>query len=378
MSLKNETREIFREYTQGMSRRRLGRDFQADTNRLVALYEEAVGVDKLAEGEKIGPFTKILRLFSALSRRLNPTRRLVFGASIAGFLIHYLSSGFFSTMLLPISFFGIIAVLLVELLEKMDVKKEIDLAREIQLSLLPQSEMNINGLQTSSFANTAKEVGGDYVDVINTSKGTYIIIADVSGKGLSAALYMVRIQAMVHLLINQKQPSPKELLLEINNYVKSGKRDKTFVTACIAFFPKDSDYFLFTRAGHNAPIIFKNQQDTTLTLRTKGLALGMTHSALLNEHLKEVKIDFEPGDSLVLYTDGLTEARDYMGREYGIDRLQSLIDIYGLLEAKTLMQKIQYSLESFIGDEKQLDDITFTCVHRKSHKRLKKQFTDVG
>ncbi|HKJ34826.1 MAG TPA: SpoIIE family protein phosphatase, partial [Balneolales bacterium] len=301
MSLKNETREAFqstksfyREYTKGMTRQRLGRDFHADSTRLKELYKEAVGEDEESEsGRKLGPHIKGMRLFNALSKRLNPTRRLIFGGSIFGFFLHYFTTGFFSMALLPLSFAGILMVLMLELLEKIDVKKEIDLAREIQLSLLPPSDIKTDRVNISSFANTAKEVGGDYVDVINTDIGTYVIIADVSGKGLTAALYMVRIQAMVHLIINQSKPKPKELLLELNNYIKSGKRDKTFVTACVAFFPKDKNHFVFTRAGHNAPILYNKTKDATLTLRTPGLALGMTASPQLDQYLKETIIEFK-------------------------------------------------------------------------------------
>lgn len=371
MSLRNETREAFqstksfyKEYTSGMTRKRLERDLHADSSRIKALYREAVGENE-ENHVRIGPHIKLMRLFNALSKRLNPTRRLIFGASIFGFFLHYFSTGFLATALLPLSFAGLLMVLMLELLEKMDVKKEIDLAREIQLSLLPPSETSVNDINISSFANTANEVGGDYVDVINTPKGTYVIIADVSGKGLTAALYMVRIQAMAHLIINQSSPSPKKLLLELNNYIKSGKGDKTFVTACVTFFPVNEDHFVFARAGHNSPILYKKDKDTTLTLRTPGLALGMANSSQLDEYLKETTVDFKSGDSLILYTDGLTEARNFKGDEYGINRLQSLVDIYGVLDAKSMNKKIQFSLDSFIGEEKQYDDITFTCIHKK-------------
>jgi hypothetical protein len=94
-------------------------------------------------------------------------------------------------LLLPFGFLSMFMLLLIELLEKSDVQKEIDLAREIQLSLLPGTSLNKENLEVYSFAHTAKEVGGDYLDVIETDKGTYVVIADVSGKGLSAALYTV-------------------------------------------------------------------------------------------------------------------------------------------------------------------------------------------
>lgn len=379
MGLKNEaqtafqnTKSVYKEYISGMTRERIGKEFYKDTDRLKQLYEEAIQKDTdLRRSEEVPGHLKFLRLFSALTQRLNPTRRLMFGLSIIAFLAHYLFgilqvTGFvlFYDLLLPFAFGSMLMLLLVELLEKSDVKREIDLAREIQLSLLPGTELRCKPFEFFSFATTAKEVGGDYVDIIEAEGGTYVIIADVSGKGLSAALYMVRMQALVHLIIEKNQPSPKELFLELNDYVKSGIADKTFVTACAAFFPKEENWFTFARAGHNAPILFSAKRDATFDLRSDGFALGMTSSQNLKLHLQEKKFRFQPNDSVLFYTDGLTEARNEQGEEYGSERLDTILSIYGSLHAKTIIKKIQSSLDNFVGPEKPGDDITFTCVHR--------------
>ncbi len=380
MGLKNEaqtafqnTKSVYKEYVSGMTPERIGKEFYKDTDRLKQLYEEAIQQDSQYEKKEIPAHLKFLKLFSALTQRLNPTRRLLFGLSIIAFLIHYVFSFFgilniviFHEILLPFAFSSMLMLLLVELLEKSDVKREIDLAREIQLGLLPATAYKSENLEIFSFANTAKEVGGDYVDVIKTNEGTYMIIADVSGKGLSAALYMVRMQALVHLIIEKDNPSPKELFLELNNYVKSDIKDKTFVTACAAFFPKDSQHFTFARAGHNAPILFSKKQDATFDLRSDGFALGMTSTSHLKAHLQEKKFQFGSGDSVLFYTDGLTEARNDNGEEFGEERLDAIMNIYGSLHAKSIVQKIQSSLENFIGSEKPGDDITFTCVHHSN------------
>lgn len=380
MGLKNEartafqnTRSFYREYVSGMTRERLNREFYEDTGRLKQLYEEAVEADKEREkGRELPGHIKFLRLFSALGERLNPTRRLMFGSSVLLFLLYYLLGlfgigewFFFYELLIPVSFASILMVLMVELLEKSDVKREIDLAREIQLGLLPSTEIVHDGLEIYSFVNTAKEVGGDYVDVIQHEKGTYIIIADVSGKGLSAALYMVRMQALVHLIIEKDTPSPKELFLELNNYVKSDVEDKTFVTACAAFFPKGETGFTFARAGHNAPLFYSAEKDATFDLRSDGFALGMTTTENLQHHLQEKKFHFRSGDSVLLFTDGLTEARNDRGEQYGDNRLEAIMGVYGSLHASTIIRKIQSSLETFIGSASPEDDITFTCIHRE-------------
>lgn len=359
-----------------MTRERMGKEFYKDTDRLKQLYAEAVGEDiDQAESQEVPGHLKIMRLFSALTQRLNPTRRLLFGLSVVSFVSHYLfgflqMTGliFIYDLLMPFAFVSMLMLLLVELLEKSDVKREIDLAREIQLSLLPNTEHYRDNLETASFANTAKEVGGDYVDIIETENGTYIIIADVSGKGLSAALYMVRMQALVHLIIEKSESSPKELFLELNNYVKSDIKDKTFVTACAAFFPKGEDHFIFARAGHNAPILFSNDRDATFDLRSDGFALGMTSSENMEQHLQEKKFHFKSGDSVLFYTDGLTESRNERGEEYGDERLDGIMSIYGSLHSKSIINKVQSSLENFIGTEEPVDDVTFTCVHHTGTK----------
>ncbi len=377
MSLKNEaqsalkdTKQFYHEYISGMSRESIGRDLQADTARLKELYYEAIESQKRAgDSAELSGIQKFYRFFLSLTQRLNPTRRLIFGLACISFIFHYffsligLTGYVLHPLLLPASFLGIMAILMVELLEKTDVKRELDLARDIQLSLLPATELRNKNLEVYAFANTANEVGGDYVDIIKTDKGTYVVVADVSGKGLTAALYMVRLQALVHLLIEKYQPSPRQLFLELNNYVKSNKSDKTFVTGCAAFFHDGDNKFDFARAGHNYPIVYSKENDTTFHLRTDGLALGMASNQVLKHQLQEKTYHFKPGDSILFYTDGLTEARNELGVEFGEKELDTLMSIYGTLHAKSISMKIQSSLEAFIGREKPKDDITYAVVH---------------
>lgn len=384
MSLKNEaqdnfgTKKFYQEYVSGMSRDRMSKELSADTDRLKLLYKEAVEDIERQQGAQLPGHVKFMRLFSNLTQRLNPTRRLAFGLGSVSFVTHYIllfidaiSVIPFASLLLPFGFTSMFLLLLVELLEKSDVQKEIDLARDIQLSLLPDTSLNKENLEIYSFAHTAKEVGGDYLDVIDTDKGTYIVIADVSGKGLSAALYMVRMQALVNLLVHKEQPSPKDLFLQLNDFVKSNRKDKTFVTGCVAYFSHDKQEFEYVRAGHNIPIYYSKERDTTFNLRANGFALGMTSTENLSKHLEVKRFHFKPGDSVLLYTDGLNEARNERGDEFGEERIESLMEIYGSLHSKTVINKIKSSLENFIGSVPPADDVTFTCIHRPERMKAK-------
>ncbi|MFO7848008.1 MAG: PP2C family protein-serine/threonine phosphatase [Balneolaceae bacterium] len=389
MGLKNEaksvydTKAFYKEYVSGMNSKQLGREFQSDSERLKKLYRDALRENNPeVEPQHIPFFQRVLSLLSALTKRLNPVRRLIFGVALVFGLISILLTLFeflnvfilsgLRPILLPLSFAAILIILLIELLEKSDVQQELGVARDIQLSLLPPSTIQNQSLEIYSFAATAREVGGDYVDVVKTEKGTYVIIADVSGKGMMAALYMVRIQALVHLLIEKEHPSPKDLLLELNNYIKSNKSDKTFVTGCVSFFPKDKELFTYARAGHNPPILYSKNQDATFQLRTDGFAMGMTSTKNMEQNVIQKKFKFEENDSVLFYTDGLTEARNNLGEEYGIERLEGIMSIYGALHSQTISRKIQSSLETFIGTEKNLDDITFAVVHRNPEKAVVK------
>ncbi len=375
MNLENETRQAFqgtrkfyREYTRGMTPERIGREFHDDSRRLMKLYYDAVGL-KPEEAEEKQPPVRIFRLLSSLLLRLTPARRLALGFSFAGLVAHFLATGPFAALMLPLSVIVLVLLLLLELLEKSDVMKEIDLARDIQISLLPGSNIRYCNLEFASFASTASEVGGDYVDVIDTERGTYYVIADVSGKGLSAALYMVRLQALVHLIIEKFNPEPKELFMHLNDYIKSGKKDKTFVTACAALFPADGSPVALCRAGHNPPLLYQSGRDMVSELRSSGLALGMTNTAVFCRHLKQLSINMRPGDNLLFYTDGLTEARNQNMEQYDDHRLRHLFELYGSLNATTILGKIQVAVEEFIQGEKLVDDITFTCVHMHSTKK---------
>jgi serine phosphatase RsbU (regulator of sigma subunit) len=376
LGLKNEaqtgfgTKKFYKEYVSGMSRERFSKELSADTERLKLVYKEAVEDIERQQGEHLPGHVKFMRLFSDLTQRLNPTRRLIFGLGSVSFVAYYLLNFFgilpyflIGDLLMPFAFLSMFMLLLIELLEKSDVQKEIELAREIQLSLLPGTSLNKENLEVYSFAHTAKEVGGDYLDVIETGRGTYVVIADVSGKGLSAALYMVRLQALVNLIIKKEHPSPKELFLQLNDFIKSNSKDKTFVTGCAAFFPKDENHFEYIRAGHNIPIYYNKERDSIYKLKSNGFALGMTSTKMLAQNMEVKKFQFKPGDSVLFYTDGLNEARNNRDEEYGEDRIESLMEIYGSLHAKTIIGKLQSSLETFIGQVSPLDDVTITCIH---------------
>lgn len=364
----NSASFFYRKYVEGMTPRQISYEVQADSTKLMNLYRDAIGSPKTGDDDTPGHI-KFLRLVNALGRRLSPGRRLILTFSVVGFIIHNLLTAPLSSILLILSFAGVLFLLVVELLEKFDAKREIDLAKEIQVGLLPSPVIQSDRLHVHSFASTASEVGGDYVDTIHTESGDYYIIADVSGKGLSASLYMMRLQALFHLLV-KNQPDPKTLLVELNEFIKYGKQDKTFVTACVAFAPADGGPLLFCRAGHNIPLYYNSDKQRCKELRSEGLALGIASSSMLEKNLQQMELTLNDGDILLMYTDGLTEARSPGGEEYGENRLLSLFELYCDAGPDVLLEKIRLSLEQFIQDADLPDDVTYSIITRPVEKSV--------
>lgn len=381
MALDNETdpegsasKPLYRDMFTGVSRERLSRDLTSDRERLRELYEEALsgGGTTPADIRSLPLHTKAGRLLHALTRRLNPTRRILFVFALGSIGVHIamsllsLTGVFIHNLSLPFATAILVVLLMLELLEKTDVLKELSLARKIQLSLFPSTTVSRGDLEIESFAMTAQEVGGDYLDVIRSKDGTYVIVADVAGKGLGAALYMVRLQALVRLLTSKGTPSPRKLLAELNDFIKSDRQDRTFVTALVAFFPVDRQEVVMARAGHHPALIYRRQEDQVQEAKMPGIALGMSSSRTLSKSLRDTVLPFEEGDSLLLFTDGLVESRNPSGEEFGVERVEATMSVYGSLRASSIMHQITTSLDRHLQDHVPLDDVTVTCVKRSA------------
>ena len=371
-SAKGRPASPYRGLFTGVSRERLSRDLVSDRQRLRELYEEALseGGASHTDLRKLPLRTKIGRLLQALTKRLNPTRRVLFMFALGSAALHIalsvlsLTGAVIHTVSLPIATVILVVLLMLELLEKTDVLEELSLARKIQLSLFPAPTLKRGDLEIESFAMTAQEVGGDYLDVIDSPDGTYVVIADVAGKGLGAALYMVRLQALVRLLTSKACPSPKTLLTELNDFIKSDRQDRTFVTALVAFFPNGQNTVQMARAGHHPALIYRRESDAVEEAKMPGIALGMSSTRILSSSLQETELAFEPGDSLLLFTDGLVESRNPLGEEFGNERIEAILSVYGSLRASSIMHQITSSLDRHLQDEIPIDDVTVTCVRR--------------
>lgn len=251
-----------------------------------------------------------------------------------------------------------------DLAKKERIQQELDIARRIQLSSLPQSVPEIKGLDIFGYTKPALEVGGDFYDFYLDDKEEFTmttVIGDVSGKGTSAALYMSKIQGIMRSLQEFKL-EPKQLLIKTNlliyNYLEKG----SFITASVVKYDSINRKIIYSRAGHLPLYHFKKSTNEIQKYTPKGLVLGMNIDDLFNRNLEEMEINYNEGDIFILITDGILEARNADQRDYEEERLLQVIRGSFLKNAQKITEDIADSVDNYTGREDQFDDMTVLVI----------------
>ena len=224
---------------------------------------------------------------------------------------------------------GVIALdnakLLKESFERERMEEELRIAREVQQRLLPNKTPRFDGISIETVTITAYEVGGDYYDFINYPDGQLgLIIGDVSGKGTSAAFYMAEAKGVVQSL-SKSFSQPRELLIRTNEILYESLERKSFISMLMACLDSKSQTLSFARAGHCPLLYYNSSKEKAELLQPDGIGVGLEIGIIFRELLVEQKISYNKGDIFVFYTDGLSEARDQTGQEFGDIRLMELI-----------------------------------------------------
>jgi sigma-B regulation protein RsbU (phosphoserine phosphatase) len=263
---------------------------------------------------------------------------------------------------------GSIENLLQTAAEKKRLEEELRIARQIQMSLLPRGPLDFPGIAVTALCVPAREVGGDYYDFFPLGDGRLgVLIADVSGKGTSAALYMAELKGLV-LSLSQIYQSPRQLLMEVNRIISENLDTRSFITMTYGVIDLEARVMTFARAGHT-PMIYlpgDGQQDTDVqVLAPSGIVVGLRIPGATEkfaELLEEDRISLNKNDVLVLYTDGITEAMNAQSDLFGEGRLSRLVAEHGHLDSGELRERILREVEAFVGGADQHDDMTMILI----------------
>ncbi|MBP1682940.1 MAG: Serine phosphatase RsbU subunit sigma [Ignavibacteriaceae bacterium] len=246
--------------------------------------------------------------------------------------------------------------LLEESIEKERLEKELDVAREIQRKILPADVPKYPNLEIASVFIPAFEVGGDYYDFfkINETKLGFVI-ADVSGKGISAAFIMAEVKGIFESL-SKTMERPKDILIKANDILKETLDSKSFVSAAYGYFDFNEKKLIFARAGH-CPLFLLRGTDSK-QIRPTGLGLGLSNKEYFEQTLEEYSIDLTKNDTIVLYTDGVTEAKNERMEDFGDKHFLNVLQENRSLNAVELSNKIIKEITVFSSEHDQYDDIT--------------------
>lgn len=247
-------------------------------------------------------------------------------------------------------------------IEKEHLAKELEIAWNVQKSLLPQKDPDIPGFDIAGMCQPAEEVGGDYYDFIPIGKDKLVmIIADVSGKGTPAAFYMTLTKGFIQSYIHE-DISPKEMLINVNRQMVETIDRKSFVTMFIALLDRESRKITCVRSGHNPAIHYSHKQGKCVMIKPEGIALGLRKGTFFEKAVREFQLQLDEHDWLILYTDGFIEAVNAESEEFGENRLIRVIKKNHTQSAKNMVETIFREVKDFAGSSPQYDDMTIICL----------------
>ncbi len=252
--------------------------------------------------------------------------------------------------------------LLEEALQSERYKEELKIAKTVQKSLLPQMLEKDSQFEIAAFSESADEVGGDYYDTLRISpQETSLIIADVSGKGTTAAFHMSQMKGIFHSLA-QNCIEPDEFMVRANKALVNCLERGSFISASFFLVNTQDKKIRYARAGHCPVLYYSAAADTSEYLKDKGVALGMVRNNSYRNFIEANEFPFAPGDIMVLYTDGITEAKSIRGEEFGYKRLAEVLMEVRTLSPLQIQNHLISKLYEFSGTQNINDDYTTMII----------------
>ena len=248
--------------------------------------------------------------------------------------------------------------------EKKRLDHDLEIARDIQRILLPAEAPAINGFQISGINVPARQVSGDYFDYIRVDDERLgVAIADVSGKGVPASLIMAICRSVLRAEA-ARNPSPADVLRKVNRQLYPDIKEDMFISMAYLILDHQRDGVTLARAGHDAPLLYKRRSQTVTTVKPPGMVVGIDSGNVFDRLTADFAVPLERDDCLILYTDGVTEALNADGDEFGLDRMIQSVRASATDGAQTIVKRIIEDVRSFTGSVPQNDDITVIAIRK--------------
>ncbi|MCC7118097.1 MAG: SpoIIE family protein phosphatase [Anaerolineales bacterium] len=248
-----------------------------------------------------------------------------------------------------------------QIIEKERLERELQVAADIQLSILPDELPQPAGVNFGARMVPARQVGGDFYDVFTiTEKHIGVLIGDVADKGVPSALFMARVHALI-MAEADMDLLPGEVLRLVNKHITRLQKSSQFVTVLYGILNLETDEFSYARAGHEPPLILHADGTVERIAHSSGMAIGLWETVTLDERA----VQLTPGDTLVMYTDGMTDCRNPAGESFGLERIKNLLSGLTKGTAQQVCDTLLKTLQNYQNGAKQDDDVTLVAVQIK-------------
>jgi phosphoserine phosphatase RsbU/P len=376
--------EFFETYTRDLSRRDFKRLFTLETPEAYRFFARGIDETELkGQPSHVRAWRRCRAFFMAFTARLSPARRALYGIGLVMALFGILQQFHgFKVVRVPVipfvlalplpalawsegtlwlvgGFLAMNLLVMLEVADRLTLKRDLEIARDIQRAMLPQEMVTGGGLEAYGFTRPANTVGGDFYDVLPMPDGRLVIaLGDVSGKGSPAALLMALTLAILRTLVDEGL-GPAALAQRLNVQVARHAPGSRFVTMFLAVFDPMTGALHYVNAGQNPPIL-RRVNGALERLTSGGVALGMFELSAYTAG----DTWLAPGDVLVLYSDGITEAENKQGVFFDESGLEEVINRHWWEDAATLGKAIVTSVEGHATDTRLADDLTVLAIRR--------------
>ena len=256
------------------------------------------------------------------------------------------------------------AIIYSEANEKKRLDHDLEIARDIQRILLPAEAPAVNGFEISGINIPARQVSGDYFDYIKVDDQRLgVAIADVSGKGVPASLIMAICRSVLRSQAAQN-PSPADVLKKVNRQLYPDIKEDMFISMAYLILDHARNAVTLARAGHDAPLLYKRASRTVTPVKPPGMVVGIDSGNVFDRITGDFPVPLERDDCLVLYTDGVTEALDTEGNEFGVERTMQSVRASANNGAQAIIARLIDDLRNFVGSHPQNDDITLIAIRK--------------
>jgi phosphoserine phosphatase RsbU/P len=364
---------FFEVYTRGLTTADLERLFTRDAPEAYRFFSRNIDFGELKDRPWHWRILGQARLlFLAITLKLSPARRALYGASLVACIIGlaelYQTFRFFliphptfapGTIWLLTGFLLLNLLMLLEVADRLSLKNDLEIAREIQQAMLPRGEFRAPGVEAFGMTRPANTVGGDFYDILPLDDGRVLLaLGDVAGKGSPAALLMALLLAMLRTLVDEGLHGA-ELVARLNAQIAKHAPRSRFVTLFLAELNPTTGAMVYVNAGQNPPLL-RRRNGAYERLRAGGMALGMFENATYTAG----RIDIDAGDVIVMYSDGITEAEDPLEQPFDEAGVQFVADSSEWGSAKELGWATFAAVDAHRQDRKLLDDLTVLVARR--------------